>query len=78
MAVSRRHLPAILPAPSAGRPSEVDKKKFCISIMMSAVREGEMMIGVVVVESLMDSFGEGMGYLGGGGRVRSNTGGDAE
>lgn len=46
--------------------------------MTSAVFEGEMTIGVVVVVRDMDSFGDGKAYWGGGGRVRSKVGGDDE
>ena len=78
IAVSSNRLAALLPAPSAGRPKYVDRKKFCISMITKAVLEGEIMIGVVVVEREIDSFREGTGYSGGEGRVKSNIGGDEE
>lgn len=43
-----------------------------------AVFEGEMIVGVVVVDREMESFGDGRAYSGGEGRVRSNFGGDDE
>lgn len=78
IAMSSSRLFALFPAPSAGRPKYVERKKFCMSIMTSAVFEGEMTIGVVVVVRDMDSFGDGKAYWGGGGRVRSKVGGDDE
>ena len=47
-------------------------------MMTSAVFEGEMRVGVVVVDREMESFGDGRAYSGGEGRVRSKFGGDDE
>lgn len=47
-------------------------------MMTSAVLEGEMTIGVVVVDREMEDFGDGRWYSGGEGRVRSKLGGDDE
>ena len=68
----------MFPAPSTGRPRYVERKKFCISIITSAVSLGEMTTGVVVVDRDIESFGDGEAYSGGGGRVRSKLGGDDE
>lgn len=46
--------------------------------MTSAVLEGEMTIGVVVVDREIESFGDGRAYSGGVGRVRSKLGGNDE
>ncbi len=46
--------------------------------MTSAVLEGEMTIGVVVVDRETESFGDGGAYSGGEGRVKSKLGGDDE
>lgn len=78
IAVSSNPLFALFPAPSAGRPRHVERKKFCMSMMMSAVFEGEMTVGVVVVDRKIDSFGDGTAYSGGEGRVKSKLGGDDE
>lgn len=76
--VSSNRLLALFPAPSAGRPKKRERKKFCMSMMTSAVFEGEMRVGVVVVNREMESFWDGKVYSGGGGRVRSKLGGDDE
>ena len=47
-------------------------------MMISAVFEGEMTIGVVVVDSETLSLGDGRAYCGGKGRVRSKLGGRDE
>ena len=44
----------------------------------SAVLEGEMTIGVVVVDRRIEELGDGRAYSGGEGRVRSKLGGDDE
>ena len=44
--------------------------------MTRAVFEDEMTIGVVVVDREIDFLGDEVAYSGGGGRVRSNFGGD--
>lgn len=78
IAVSSNCLFALFPAPSVGRPRYVERKKFCMSMMTSAVFEGEIRVGVVVVGRAMESFGDGRAYSGGEGRVRSKVGGDDE
>lgn len=78
IATSSNRLFALFPAPSAGRPRYIERKKFCISMMTRAVFEGEMIIGVVVVDREIESFGDGRAYSGGEGRVRSKLGGDEE
>ena len=70
--VSISRLFALFPAPLAGLPRCVERKKFCMSIMTSAVLGGEKTIDVVVVKRETQSFGDGKAYSGGGGRVRSN------
>ena len=52
-------------------------KKFCMSIMTRAVRDGDSNTEDVVVESSMEDLGDGSAYAGGEGRVRSNIGGEA-
>ncbi len=47
-----------------------------MSIITIAALKGLMRMGVVVVESLNDEAGEGIGYSGGDGRVRSKVGGE--
>lgn len=59
--VSSNRCAALLPAPSAGRPRNVERKKFCMSIMTRALFGGEMMIGVVVVRREIDDLDEGRG-----------------
>ena len=78
IAVSRSRCFALLPFPSTGRPRYVEMKKFCMSMMTSAVFGGEMMIGVVVVESCIEALLSGRAYSGGNGRVRSKVGGVEE
>lgn len=56
----------------------MERKKFCISMITSAVLEGETTIGVVLVDRGIESLGDGRAYSGGEGRVRSNFGGDEE
>ena len=65
IAVSHSLLFALFPAPSAGRPRYIERKKFCMSMMISAVFAGEMTIGVVVVDSETLSLGDGRAYCGG-------------
>ena len=76
IAVSSKHLAALFPAPSAGRPRDVEMKKFCMSIMTRADLGGETMIGVVVVARVIEELGDGRGKSGGAGRVRSKDGGE--
>ena len=71
IAASSNRLFAMFPAPSSGRPRYIERKKFCISMMTSAVFGGEMTIGVVVVAKEIESLGEGRAYSGGVGRVKS-------
>ena len=52
-------------------------KKFCMSIMTKAVKEGDINTEDVVVHSFMEDLGDGSAYVGGEGRVRSNVGGEA-
>ena len=78
IAVSSNRLFALFPAPSTGRPKYVERKKFCMSIITSAVFEGEITTDVVVVDREMESLGDGRAYSGGAGRVRSKLGGDDE
>lgn len=78
IAFSRRALAARFPAPVGERPREVERKKFCMSIMTSADRVGFRRIGVVVVGRWRHVDGEGMGYEGGEGRVRSKVGGEGD
>lgn len=78
MAVFNSLWAALLPAPSAGRPKYVERKKFCMSMITRALLEGSMTTGLVVVERETESLGEGIAYSGGGGRVRSKVGGDEE
>ena len=52
-------------------------KKFCMSIMTRAVKEGDIITEDVVVERVMADLGDGTSYKGGEGRVRSNVGGEA-
>jgi len=76
IAVSSKHFAALFPAPSAGRPSEVEMKKFCISMITKAVLDGEITIGVVVVERVIEELGDGRGKSGGVARVRSKDAGE--
>lgn len=78
IAESIRRCAALLPSPSAGRPRYVERKKFCISIITRALIDGEMIMGLVIVDRDIDDVGDGRAYSGGAGRVRSNSGGDEE
>ena len=69
---------ALFPLLSEGRPKCVERKKFCISMTISAVFEGEIIMGLVVVDREIVSLIDGGGYSGGGGRLRSKRGGDDE
>lgn len=51
-------------------------KKFCISMITKAVLDGEMTIGVVVVQRVIVELGDGRGKFGGVGRVRSKDAGE--
>ena len=73
MAVSRSLCAALLPALSAFRPRYVDRKKFCMSMITSAVFGGEIRIGLVVVVIEIEAPDEGIGKLGGKGRVKSKV-----
>ena len=68
---------ALFPCPSAGRPSAVDIKKFCMSMITRADNSGEMATGVDVVVRWIETFELGASKLGEGGRVRSNNAGEA-
>lgn len=76
IAVFTKHFAALFPAPSAGRLRDVEMKKFCISMITRAVLDGEMIIGVVVVASVIEELGDGRGKSGGAGRVRSKDAGE--
>lgn len=67
----------MFPAPTAERPRHGERKKFCMSIMTRAVKAGEMITEVVVVDKRMDCSGDGIGNSGGDGLVRSKTDGEA-
>lgn len=57
----RRALAAGFPAQVGDRPREGERKKFCMSIITRAALKGSMRMGVVVVGSLKDEAGEGIG-----------------
>jgi len=59
IAVSSSRCAALFPAPSAGRPRYVERKKFCMSMITRALFEGEMVIGVVVVDRGIEALGSG-------------------
>lgn len=63
------------PGPVGERPSEGERKKFCMSITSRAVEEGDRVIGEVVVRrvrrGLRGTCWEGDGVDGGRERVRS-------
>lgn len=48
-----------------------------MSMMIRAVKAGEMITEVVLVDSCMDCFRDGTGNCGGDGLVRSKAGGEA-
>lgn len=49
-----------------------------MSIITKALLEGEMIIGLVDVDNVIDFVGGGTAYSGGEGRVKSNIGGEEE
>lgn len=56
---------ALWPGPSGARPTEGERKKFCMSIITRAVLDGSMVIGLVVVERRREGVMGGEDGVGG-------------